>query len=90
MSWRDAAACRDSDSDTFFNPALQERAKSICAECPVSLQCLLYAQGNRMTYGVWGGRTAKQRQKPKINGDGGGATVATNFLSPCPSPLSGG
>ena len=91
MSWREAALCRNSDSDLFFDPAMQEEATNICAECPVSVQCLLYALSNSMTFGVWGGRTAKQRRKmPKINGGEGDATVSTPSSLFYVSPLSGG
>ena len=91
MSWREAALCSNSDSDLFFDPALQEEAAKICAECSVSVQCLLYAQTNRMTFGVWGGRTAKQRRKmPRLNGDEEDATVSISSSLFYASPLSGG
>lgn len=39
------------------------RAKQICEECPVSRDCLEYAIAQDQDYGVWGGMTAKERQR---------------------------
>ncbi len=63
--WVVFAACRDIDGDTFF-PATKDEtdhALSICATCPVQLECLEYALEARERYGVWGGMTEKQRRR---------------------------
>ena len=50
MDWREKAACLTADPELFFpvgntGPAVEqiERAKSICASCPVTEMCLQYA-----------------------------------------------
>ncbi|MGH3921683.1 MAG: WhiB family transcriptional regulator [Pseudonocardiaceae bacterium] len=68
VRWRDRAACRDMDSELFFpigttGPALDqaERAKAVCAGCPVSSQCLEFAMSTGQN-GVWGGLTEDERR----------------------------
>lgn len=66
--WADAA-CRVEQSSTFFPqqrgrsiPLRQaQRAKAICARCPVQQQCLQAALARRETEGIWGGLTPKER-----------------------------
>ena len=68
--WQDDAACRGSDVVLFFGPdgerqperEIRERkAKSICASCPVRVQCLDYAIGRPEKYGTWGGLNEEER-----------------------------
>lgn len=61
--WTARAACAETFPDEFF-PSQGEspkRAKLICAQCPVSTECLSYALENREPYGVWGGTTEAER-----------------------------
>lgn len=37
-------------------------AKSLCAQCPIRLQCLDYAMKNE-DYNIWGGMTAGERAR---------------------------
>lgn len=61
--WTRYAACRDVDPDDLFvSGAAQHRAKRVCRDCPVRLQCLADALDNRMEYGVWGGLTERERR----------------------------
>lgn len=55
----------------FFGPAgergsarqqREERAKEICADCPVQQACLQHALAAAEPYGVWGGLTEGERQ----------------------------
>lgn len=69
MSWRDEAACRGMDTESFFpvggtGPALEqaEQAKAVCAGCPVSAQCLEWALATRQGAGIWGGKTEDERR----------------------------
>ena len=69
MSWRETAACRDTDPELFFpvgtaGPALRqiEEAKRICRVCQVRIQCLAWALDNGVTDGVWGGTTPDERR----------------------------
>jgi WhiB family transcriptional regulator, redox-sensing transcriptional regulator len=61
--WRELAACRGTDLDLFF-PSRGETggpARQVCSACPVRQQCLDYAITNRISYGIWGGLTERER-----------------------------
>jgi WhiB family redox-sensing transcriptional regulator len=70
--WQWRAACRGEDSSLFFAPNhpetkdekhIREReAKSICAICPVRIECLEYAVRIRETHGIWGGLNELERR----------------------------
>ncbi|HEX4978630.1 MAG TPA: WhiB family transcriptional regulator [Acidimicrobiales bacterium] len=69
MEWRRDAACKDLDPNLFFpigvtGPAVDQiaAAKSICAQCPVSSQCLEFAITTNQEFGVWGGTTEDERR----------------------------
>lgn len=65
LAWRQRAACRGVDPDSFY-PASDEEAeaaKAICAVCPVREACLEYALANRERDGVWGGATERERRR---------------------------
>ena len=49
--------CRVQDPDLWFaeRPADLERAKRLCAECPVRAACLAGALDRAEPWGVWGG-----------------------------------
>ena len=62
--WQVEAQCRGMSSAFFFHPwgergpardARVERAKEVCAQCPVILQCRSFALTVQEQYGVWGG-----------------------------------
>lgn len=63
--WVVFAACKDADPNVFFlepeddpSPAL-----AMCRACSVQQQCLDYAVGARLSSGIWGGLTPKQRRR---------------------------
>ncbi|WP_351234802.1 WhiB family transcriptional regulator [Streptomyces sp. NPDC002133] len=61
--WRMEAACRAADSEELFaEAAKQNRAKAVCAGCPVRIACLAEALDNRIEFGVWGGMTERERR----------------------------
>lgn len=67
MSWIDDwpahAACRGMDPDRLFvQGAAQNRAKSVCASCPVRAECLADALDNAIEFGIWGGMTERERR----------------------------
>lgn len=63
----DDARCVEVDPELFF-PELDSiwrvaAAKKICAECPVKLECLEYAQVNSFKEGIWGGLSPTERHR---------------------------
>jgi WhiB family redox-sensing transcriptional regulator len=40
-------------------------AKSLCAQCELTVPCLLTAMVNREEYGIWGGASGKERRTLK-------------------------
>ena len=70
--WTDRAACTEEDPDTFY-PAMAclsevDRAKEVCAECPVFWECRddvderendSRHQGS--CHGIWAGETPSER-----------------------------
>ena len=67
--WRERAACRDADPETFFPTAESgpehdrqvATAKAVCARCPVRTECLDEALA-RIPYGIAGGLTEHERR----------------------------
>lgn len=69
LDWRDIAACKDEDPDMFFpagetGPAAEQIrfAKSVCARCEVTEDCLAFAIETNQTSGIWGGYTEDERR----------------------------
>ena len=50
--------CRGHDPELWFaeSPADVERAKALCAACPLTEMCLQGALARREPWGVWGGQ----------------------------------
>lgn len=80
-SWMAHAACRGR-TDLYFAPHAERpqtrlkreaRARRLCLECPVLLDCRDHAR-NHLEYGVWGGETEDDRAE---------------LGSPVPAPVSG-
>ncbi|MGL5826522.1 MAG: WhiB family transcriptional regulator [Nocardioides sp.] len=61
--WARVAACRQSQPDQLFvRGAEQNKAKQVCAGCPVRTECLAEALDNEIEWGVWGGMTERERR----------------------------
>jgi WhiB family redox-sensing transcriptional regulator len=61
--WAAKGVCRSLDPDTLFvEGAAQNRAKAVCASCPVRTQCLAYALDFKIEHGVWEGLTERDRR----------------------------
>lgn len=63
--WMDEALCAQSDPEAWF-PEKGDRpaaAKRVCADCPVRAECLEYAIEHDERFGVWGGRTERERRE---------------------------
>lgn len=64
--WQDSAACKDADSNLFLSGVSSrvEKAKAICATCPVIEKCLRFALDNEdFEPHVYGGLTGDERKK---------------------------
>ena len=70
--WQVKAACRGPQAEVFFPPPQFERkadrlerearAKQICAECPVRVDCLEYSLEISEPHGIWGGLNEAERK----------------------------
>ena len=61
--WAPRAACRATQPDQLFvRGAEQNKAKQLCAGCPVRTECLAEALDNQIEWGVWGGMTERERR----------------------------
>jgi WhiB family redox-sensing transcriptional regulator len=69
-SWQVNALCRDTDPAMFFHPEgergrarkhRQQKAKAVCAKCPVVAQCREHALRFGEDFGTWGGLSEDDR-----------------------------
>ena len=64
--WMRNSKCHPDDGITWFPEQGQRHltieAKKFCADCPVKQRCLDWALNNEIMYGVWGGRSPKERE----------------------------
>lgn len=76
------------NTDLWFPPRDKEKykpiadiSKSICygkdglPECPVRKECLLYAEHNQDTHGIWGGMSHRERNALKRKANKQGLTL---------------
>jgi WhiB family redox-sensing transcriptional regulator len=64
--WMSNAACRGMDANIFFPERGDDLApaRAICARCPVSNDCLIFAYTHPLiTAGVWGGTSHNERRR---------------------------
>jgi WhiB family redox-sensing transcriptional regulator len=68
-SWRINAICRDTDPELFFpvgttGQALLQiaKAKGVCCQCPVKVECLDFAMETNQDTGIWGGLSEDERR----------------------------
>ena len=61
--------CAQTDPEMFFPSdtnregyATSKYAKSICAQCDYTVQCLMTALMNKEEHGIWGGATVPERR----------------------------
>ncbi|WP_443055527.1 WhiB family transcriptional regulator [Streptomyces sp. NBC_00690] len=78
MEWQRDAACASEDPELFFpitglGPEAEQvdRAKQICARCPVADACYDWARSTGQRSGVWGGVNATQRRSVSYIGPRG-------------------
>jgi WhiB family redox-sensing transcriptional regulator len=63
--WIHKSSCRGEDTNIFY-PAPGDvdklrLAKQICKECVVRKDCLQHALDNNERFGIWGGKSARER-----------------------------
>lgn len=70
QEWRLDAACGYVDTAVFFPETVDqaERAKAVCAPCPVREDCLKFALVTRQDDGVWGGLDENERRRIRRRG----------------------
>lgn len=65
--WMTYAACADVDPELFFprrgDNTTVANAKAVCADCPVRVTCLEYALVNAEKFGIWGGKSERERRR---------------------------
>lgn len=63
VNWATRGACvQGAPDDLFVQGAAQRSARSVCLGCTVRLECLADALDNRVEFGVWGGKTERERR----------------------------
>ncbi len=64
--WHDRAACRGKGTELFFPETAGQghlyEALRICRSCPVEKDCADWAFDNNELFGIWGGKSCRQRR----------------------------
>lgn len=70
----EGAVCAQIDPELFFPPlgGNTRQAKAACAGCPAVRACLEYALHHDERYGVWGGKSVRERRRLAQTGTGDG------------------
>lgn len=65
LTWQDAAACQYVDPELFFpkKGGSVRDAKKVCTGCPVRQPCLEFALGNDERFGIFGGKSERERRR---------------------------
>lgn len=65
LRWQSRGNCLGVDPDLFFpeRGASCEPAKAICRACEVRAECLEYALVHVEKWGVWGGKSERERRR---------------------------
>ncbi|SDZ75480.1 WhiB family transcriptional regulator, redox-sensing transcriptional regulator [Bowdeniella nasicola] len=63
-AWYELALCAQTDPEAFFpeKGGSTREAKRVCASCPVAKKCLEYALENDERFGIWGGKSERERR----------------------------
>lgn len=64
-AWMVDALCAQVDHDGFFpeKGGSTQEAKKVCSACPVTRLCLEYALERNERFGVWGGKSERERRR---------------------------
>ena len=68
-TWQQHGSCRNMPTEVFYpedgtrrhRSAREQRAKSICRDCPVLAECRAHAVSIQEPFGIWGAMTATER-----------------------------
>lgn len=65
VPWQAFALCAQIDSEIFFPDKGESTvpAKRVCMACEVRTECLEYALRNAERFGIWGGKSERERRK---------------------------
>jgi len=65
LDWMAQGVCRGHEPSVFFpsDGVGVDRARKLCASCPVKEPCLEYALAERIDHGVWGGTSERERRR---------------------------
>jgi WhiB family redox-sensing transcriptional regulator len=65
--WMDRALCAQTDPEAFYpdpdKGGSTREAKSVCARCTVSAECLDHALNHDERHGIWGGLSDRERRR---------------------------
>ncbi|MCY3849681.1 MAG: WhiB family transcriptional regulator [Acidimicrobiaceae bacterium] len=63
--WQNYANCLGVDPDLFFpeRGASTREAKEVCRGCVVQDECLEFALRNGEKFGIWGGKSERERRR---------------------------
>ena len=87
LDWFNKARCRGMKTNVFFpetavgvsTAGIYDDAIKVCSLCSVADKCLAYAMeietNDIRRYGVWGGKTPREREYRKHGGTGGGKLI---------------
>jgi WhiB family redox-sensing transcriptional regulator len=66
-AWTDEARCAEVGGDEFFpeKGGSSRKAKKVCMTCEVRVMCLEWALSNDERFGVWGGKSERERREIK-------------------------
>ncbi len=62
QTWAAQAKCHGTGDALFVDASDQKQMRLFCDDCPVRIECLAEALDNRMEWGVWGGKTERERR----------------------------
>jgi WhiB family transcriptional regulator, redox-sensing transcriptional regulator len=64
LAWMDLALCNQTDPEAFFpeKGGCTRNAKAVCMACEVRAECLDYALERDERFGIWGGKSERERR----------------------------
>ncbi|MDR3116830.1 MAG: WhiB family transcriptional regulator [Bifidobacteriaceae bacterium] len=77
--WREYALCSQTNPMAFFpdKGGSTKDAKNVCTNCVVKAECLEYALTNDIRFGIWGGKSERERRRFKKEEEAANIGVAS-------------